>query len=81
MKLITIRPVYELTNVGRRYVAICDYQIIAEHFCSTDEWAKRDLGFYKTPDSQSFGEQRRALYSSLYPEGYEVIFSEEILTE
>ncbi len=49
--------------------------IIAKHFCSSESFAKSDLGFAEPHDmSVQFSKERHAKYAELYPEGYELVW-------
>jgi hypothetical protein len=70
--LITIRPIEPFSSSGRSYGAFAEGKMISSHFCSSDNWARRDLA----ADSS-----HKPKYDAYYPHGYEVVFSEKIWTE
>lgn len=85
MKTITVYPIGERSQFGRNYVAVCDGIVIAQHFCSSDDFAKQDLGVEPPErcgsDSKHFSVVRREYYANLFPEGFKVEFSTAIFTQ
>lgn len=82
MTQITIHPAGELTAMGRQYVAVAGGKVLATHYCSSDEFAKNDLGMYPPENtfepSAMLARERRAKYDELFPDGWEISFSPEV---
>lgn len=76
-----------LTGVQAVVIDADTKEVIASHFCSSVNFAKSDLGFstpiFKTCFSNDephstvqFNSDRHKKYTELYPEGYELIWSD-----
>lgn len=77
---ITVRPITEMNRSGRSYVAIDESgEVIADHYCSNDSFAKSDLGVESLPDESHMFNKRRELYKSKYPDGFTVEFDPTVL--
>ena len=80
---IVIHPMEPETPYGREYAAFCGDEILERHFCSSDSFAKADLGFYKPEElgenSREFARSCREHYLKLFPEGFDVEFSADIM--
>lgn len=65
-----------VAGIGASYGAFNSAgELLAHHFCSGDQWALCDLGFFSPENDAegSHGARRRGHYASLYPDGFEVI--------
>lgn len=77
---IVIYRMGPLTLQGAEYVAVDGKgNKLASHYCTDDQWAKNDLGFYgaKNSSPESMGAQRTKLYADTFPEGFVVVWGGE----
>lgn len=73
---ITVRPIEPMSSFGRQYVAVTENgEVIDSHYCSSDNFAKQDLGVIE----HGFGVKRRQQYLEKFPEGIEVVFDSTVL--
>ena len=66
--VIIIRPTEKLSSWGRSYVALNEKnRVIGSHYCSSDDYAKWDLG-----------DRCKVKYDNLFPQGWTTVFDSKI---